>query len=58
MTGAIDPVSQVLTTLEKFDTVQKAAVEEQVAHELRVIRVAHGTAQLESGKGQHVDVTV
>ena len=41
-----------------FDNVQKAASQEQLAQDVRLIRVTHQSTPLEDGKGQHVNVVV
>ena len=58
MLGAIDPVSQVLATVEMFENVQKAASQQQLSHNVRMVRVTHATAPVDDGKGQNVNVVV
>ena len=58
MTGAIDPVSQVLATIEMFENVQKAATQQQLSQNVRMVRVTHATAPGDDGKGHNVNVVV
>ena len=55
---AQDPVSQVLEAAAAFENVQKAAAQEQVAQDVRLIRATHQAAAPESGQGQNVDIVV
>ena len=58
MVSSVDPLSQVLAALEMLEGVQKAATQQQVDHNVRLIQATHQSAPVEDGKGQHVNVVV
>ena len=58
MLAALDPVSHVLSTIEMFEDVQKAASQQDVAQNVRLIRATHQAAAAGDGKGEHVNVVV
>jgi len=58
MVSSIDPLSQVLASLEMLENVQKAASQQQVSQSVRLARAAHQPTPTVDGKGQHVNVVV
>lgn len=51
----VDPVSQVLATIEMFENVQRSVVQETVAQDVRLIKATHEAAAVADGKGTHVN---